>query len=207
MNSKFLDLDKGRQDAVINASLKAFAINGYKRASTDDIVKSAGISKGLLFHYFESKKGLYEFLHDYSVKYMSMELLRDVKGEPGNIFLLQKEVERARIQVMKKYPYMQKFLNGAEKEAYTEAAQAIEHNCRNLREVYESLYEKITDNLLKAPADMERIRKILEWVSQGVLQDSLREEEVDFKKMEEELEGYMELFQECFLEQKEEEEV
>ena len=54
---------------------------------------------------------------------------------------------------------------------------------------------------------MERIRKILEWVSQGVLQDSLREEEVDFKKMEEELEGYMELFQECFLEQKEEEEV
>ena len=108
---------------------------------------------------------------------------------------------------MKKYPYMQKFLNGAEKEAHTEAAQAIEHNCRNLREVYESLYEKITDNLLKAPADMERIRKILEWVSQGVLQDSLREEEVDFKKMEEELEGYMELFQECFLEQKEEEEV
>ena len=106
MNSKFLDLDKGRQDAVINASLKAFAINGYKRASTDDIVKSAGISKGLLFHYFESKKGLYEFLHDYSVKYMSMELLRDVKGEPGNIFLLQKEVEKARIQVMKKYPYM-----------------------------------------------------------------------------------------------------
>ena len=52
---------------MINAALKVFAKNGYKHASTDDIVKEAGISKGLLFHYFVSKMGLYSFLLDYSV--------------------------------------------------------------------------------------------------------------------------------------------
>ena len=46
------NLKKEKQDRMINAALKVFAMNGYQKASTDDIVKEAGISKGLLFHYF-----------------------------------------------------------------------------------------------------------------------------------------------------------
>ena len=48
MNEKFFDLKKEKQDRMINAALKVFASNGYKHASTDDIVTEAGISKGLL---------------------------------------------------------------------------------------------------------------------------------------------------------------
>ena len=55
MNEKFFDLKKEKQDRMINAALKAFALSGYRHASTDDIVREAAISKGLLFHYFESK--------------------------------------------------------------------------------------------------------------------------------------------------------
>ena len=51
MNGKFFDLNKEKQDRMINAALKVFAINGYRHASTDEIVREAGISKGLLFHY------------------------------------------------------------------------------------------------------------------------------------------------------------
>ena len=46
MNEKFFDLKKEKQDRMINASLKVFAMNGYAHASTDDIVREAGISKG-----------------------------------------------------------------------------------------------------------------------------------------------------------------
>ncbi len=35
MNAKFFDMKKEKQDATINASLKVFAENGYKKASTD----------------------------------------------------------------------------------------------------------------------------------------------------------------------------
>ncbi len=59
MNAKFFDVKKAKQDAIINAALKSFALNGYKKTSTDVIVREAGISKGLLFHYFISKQGLY----------------------------------------------------------------------------------------------------------------------------------------------------
>ena len=58
MNEKFFDLKKEKQDRMINAALKVFALNGYRHASTDDIVREAAISKGLLFHYFENKLGV-----------------------------------------------------------------------------------------------------------------------------------------------------
>ena len=74
MNEKFFDLKKEKQDRMMNAVLKVFAMQGYRHASTDDIVREAAISKGLLFHYFESKLGAYQFVYDYSVRYMSMEL-------------------------------------------------------------------------------------------------------------------------------------
>ena len=37
MNEKFFDLKKEKQDRMINAALKVFALNGYRHASTDDI--------------------------------------------------------------------------------------------------------------------------------------------------------------------------
>ena len=47
---KFLKLDDEKRDRILNAAMKEFRY-GYVKASTDIIVKEAGISKGLLFHY------------------------------------------------------------------------------------------------------------------------------------------------------------
>ena len=62
MNDKFYDIKSDKQERIINAAIKVFAENGYKKASTDVIVKEAEISKGLLFHYFTNKIGLYEYI-------------------------------------------------------------------------------------------------------------------------------------------------
>ena len=76
MNEKFFDLSREKQDRMINGAIEIFAKNGYKHASTDDMVKAVGISKGLWFHYFGSKEGIYVFVYDYCVKYMLLELDR-----------------------------------------------------------------------------------------------------------------------------------
>ena len=106
MNSKFFDVKKDKQDAIINAALKTFALKGYKDASTDVIVKEAGISKGLLFHYFTSKQGLYDFICDYSTKYMILELTRTVKKSEKDLFSLVTQISEARVRVMRNYPFM-----------------------------------------------------------------------------------------------------
>ena len=77
MNERFFDLKKARQDQIINGAMRIFAENGYKHASTDEMVAAAGISKGLLFHYFKSKKGTWLFLYEYCTRYMLLEFFPD----------------------------------------------------------------------------------------------------------------------------------
>jgi len=54
-------MDPDKQKRVIAAGMTEFR-KGYQKASTDNIAGKAGISKGLLFHYFGSKKVLLWYL-------------------------------------------------------------------------------------------------------------------------------------------------
>ena len=44
---------------ILRAAIAAFGEHGYEGASTNQICTAAGISKGLLFHYFKSKENLF----------------------------------------------------------------------------------------------------------------------------------------------------
>lgn len=59
---KFLNLPVEKQNIIIDAALKNFAVHGYKKTSISDIASSAGISKAMVFHYFGTKKELYVYL-------------------------------------------------------------------------------------------------------------------------------------------------
>ena len=111
MNSKFFNLKKEKQDRMINAALKVFATQGYRHGSTDDIVREAAVSKGLLFHYFDSKLGVYCFVYDYSTRYMKLELNSTVDKKEKDLFEVMKQIECAKMHAMRGYPYMQQFLN------------------------------------------------------------------------------------------------
>ena len=126
MNEKFFDLKKEKQDRMINAALKVFALNGYRHASTDDIVREAAISKGLLFHYFENKLGVYAFVYDYSVRYLLLELSTAVDAKETDLFTLMQQVETGKMHAMCGYPYLQPFLNRAQAENVNEALVAVE---------------------------------------------------------------------------------
>lgn len=154
MNDKFFDLKQDKQDRIINAALKVFARNSYRHASTDEIVKEAGISKGLLFHYFESKLGLYSFLYGYSVRFMLLEMSREVNKSETDFFVLVRQIEQARMQVMKLYPYMQQFVNMGLLEDSPEAVSEIEerridyseHMRAYMAQADYSVYERIADS-------------------------------------------------------------
>ncbi|MDD7148415.1 MAG: TetR/AcrR family transcriptional regulator [Lachnospiraceae bacterium] len=173
MNEKFFDLKKEKQDRMINAALKLFAENGYRRASTDDMVKEAGISKGLLFHYFGSKLGLYEFVYDYSVKFLTMELSSVLHQEETDFFVLRGQIEQAKAAVMKNFPYVQLFLYRASKEDETEALTAITEKRQQLRELYDSMYSHVDESSV-AGGSPDRIRRMTDYTLNGLLEDLLR---------------------------------
>lgn len=66
MNERFDLLQDEKKLKILNGSLLAFAEHGYEKCSMADVAATVGISKALLFHYFESKDGLFEYLFTYT---------------------------------------------------------------------------------------------------------------------------------------------
>lgn len=176
MKDKFFDLKKEKQDRIINGALKVFALNGYKKASTDEMVKEAGISKGLLFHYFESKKGVYVFVCRYAAKYLAMELSRAVAIQETDFFELQKQMELAKMRIMKHYPYMQYFLNQAFLETDEEAVKATETEMDYASKALQQIYEKADLSAFKETVAPSMVLKMTLFALNGLMSDYIKKE-------------------------------
>lgn len=171
MNEKFFDLKKEKQDRMINAALKVFAMNGYGHASTDEIVKEAGISKGLLFHYFISKLGLYSFVYDYSVKYILLELSTGVSPKETDYFELLGQIKQSQLQVMKNYPYMILFLNRSKEENVSEALVETEDKRGVLSEKYAEIMGRAELDKLKKEVDVKLLSKVIDYTVDGLMKE------------------------------------
>lgn len=61
MNEHFFALPGEKQQRIINAGYRVFGASSYQKSPVSEIAAEAGISKALLFHYFQNKKALYLF--------------------------------------------------------------------------------------------------------------------------------------------------
>lgn len=193
MNSKFFDLKKEKQDRMINAALKVFALQGYRHASTDDIVREAAISKGLLFHYFESKIGVYRFIYDYSVRYMNLELKSFVDSKEKDLFEVMKQTEGARMRAMRGYPYMQQFLNRSMSEDSYEALVAVEERKGALEETYAAINGQIDYSSLPQGTDGEKLRKMLDFTIKGLMTERFQDASFQPEMLYDEICDYLDM--------------
>ena len=47
---------ENRREQIMESALRVFAKKGFTGASNKDIAREAGITPGLIYHYFESKE-------------------------------------------------------------------------------------------------------------------------------------------------------
>ncbi|EAC2466562.1 TetR/AcrR family transcriptional regulator [Listeria monocytogenes] len=59
---------------ILEAAMGEFTEKGYQAASTNKICEKAGVSKGLIFHYFGSKEKLYIAAVSYAVDFATNEV-------------------------------------------------------------------------------------------------------------------------------------
>lgn len=168
MNDKFFDLKREKQDRMINAGLKVFARQGYRHATTDDIVKEAGISKGLLFHYFDNKVGMYVFLMDYSVRFLLLELSRSVKKDVGDFFELNRQIEWGKLQVLRNYPYMQAFLDKAFEENCLEALEECEEQKNVYQQKISDYFSQVAGQKFRNGITLEQMQQLFKYVIKGI---------------------------------------
>jgi AcrR family transcriptional regulator len=75
-----LDTDE-RRAQLLTLGKQAFAERTYDDVSIDDIAKAAGISKGLLYHYFPTKRDLYVA----GLKEIATELVEKTRAIPRDL--------------------------------------------------------------------------------------------------------------------------
>lgn len=174
MNEKFFDLNREKQDRMINAALRVFAKNGYRHASTDTIVKEADISKGLLFHYFTNKIGLFSFLFNYSVRYMLFEYDRLISASETDYFTIRKEMERAKLNVLRSYPYMSEFIEKSLQENQLDIIETIELSKNNYLDTLAKYNAQGSHTSLRSDISTTHLDNIIRYTVDGLTKDQMR---------------------------------
>lgn len=195
MNSKFFDLSKEKQDKMLNAALKVFATNGYKQASTDIIVKEAKISKGLLFHYFENKISLYEFVYEYSIRYLMMVNENAIIAKSIDFFELIRMIEKCKLRTIYRYPYMIQFLNQVDIEPMEEIKERIKGTRKIFDMHIQTILKKANYDRIPQGVDVDKLYYILKHTLDSLF---ILEEKTKSKTVEswyEEIDSYITLLE------------
>ncbi|MCL6610556.1 MAG: TetR/AcrR family transcriptional regulator [Peptococcaceae bacterium] len=106
-------LPKEKMKAVLEASVREFAEHGYAKASTNRITKGAGISKGLLFHYFGNKKNLYLYTLDACVENYLQYLSVHLKDLSPDLLERMLEISGIKIKMFMETPLMYRLVASA----------------------------------------------------------------------------------------------
>ena len=207
MFAKFLSIEEEKQERVINAALTEFAQKSYSAASTNEIAREAGISKGLLFHYFTSKKDLYLYLYDHAVKLLSEEIAAKIDPEERELFARLRQVSVLKLGIYRVHPNLFDFMKMAFFEESADVKpELLERNKRIAASEYHRLFADIDTSRFKEGIDPGRAMNVILWSMEG-LGEQEREKhkrsggELDVDRLMEEFDRYMELFKLSFYEE------
>ena len=80
---KFSRLDPGtRREQILDAANALFAERGYDEVSVEDIASAAGVTRGLVHHYFGGRKEVYIALLERLAAQREQRLRPPVGGSP-----------------------------------------------------------------------------------------------------------------------------
>ena len=140
MNKKFFELPLEKQERIIKAAYMVFAHDNYKNASMSRIADDGGISKSLLFHYFQNKKDLYLYLWK-NINRISNEIeLKYYYKETSDFFEAMTQKVLARCEFMRTAPDEYLFSLRA---LFAENPEIREATGKSYKEVYEDAAGKL----------------------------------------------------------------
>ncbi|MHB9096098.1 MAG: TetR/AcrR family transcriptional regulator [Eubacteriales bacterium] len=203
--SKFLNLKPEKQERIINAAIKEFAQKGFVNASTNEIVKAANISKGLLFHYFDNKKDFYLFLYYYCLEIFMKEFFGKMDLGEKDILIRLRQMALLKIEIIKKHPEMFNFISDANIKDSGEVKNELESKNKEIITTgYAKIFEDIDVSKFRDGFDIKRAVNIIIWTFEGLRnqeQEKVKSRSLDqtyYDGLLAEMDIYIELFRNCF---------
>lgn len=203
--AKLLNLESGRRDAVLNAALKEFVLQGYDNASTNVIAKEAGISKSLMFHYVSSKQELFFIVYDYFFGIIKREYLELMNYDEKDIFVKLRQSYYLQIKLSEKYPFIFDFNKLLQSTNSNEVNKQLENRMiEQHSSCYPKLFDEIDETKFRKGLDIEKCKQFIFWSNIGFtnqILDKIRNNEksyMDGETIMSELDGYFEELRKIF---------
>lgn len=127
----FFALPQEKQKLIVDAALSQFGKMGYKKTSVNDIATAAGISKGMVFHYFKNKKQMYLYLIKMSAGELALALADSSKEQVTDFFDRILVGVKIKMAVLHKHPALFKFFTSVYFEKDKEVVEEIKELLAN----------------------------------------------------------------------------
>ncbi len=182
-----------KRERLIDSALKEFGTNPYNKASTNVIVKQAGISKGLLYHYFKSKEELYNYLIEFLFVQTATGIMEQIDFENQDILDRIIVAMNYKMKLFKKYPGIIEFSKSLYKDKTIEEVKIYIN--KYAPNYYEDFYRKNIDyTMFKEGVDVQQAINITQWtvekLSEGYMKTWKQNEEIDMDAIKDELLKY-----------------
>ncbi|KAF0194592.1 MAG: transcriptional regulator [Bacillota bacterium] len=179
-HQSFYNLTPERQEQIRTACVAEFASLGYSKASTNTMCREAGISKGLLFHYFGTKKELFLYLVDHLVEILLEEFYQGINQEREDLFERMLKWSLRRLELARKYPLYYRF--NVKMFIEPDAVVRPEINeiiARLTQEGYNKLLDNIDYSSFRPGVDITKAIEALTYVLNGIGEKYLERFRVD----------------------------
>lgn len=185
INEKFFDLPQEKQQAILNAGYRVFSQNAYKKCPVSEIAAEAGISKSLLFYYFRNKQELYLFLWDTCAEITMRSLTEARCYEQTDLFEMLQRGLKAKVQIMRQYPYIGTFCLKAFYERDPEISRKIRESCTRFMSLKaHGALERLDPEHFTPGLDLKVMYRQMYLATEGYLWEMLQRGQVDVEKME-----------------------
>ena len=185
MNEKFYSLSEERQNAILMAGFRVFAHNSYQKSPMQVVADDAGISKSLLFHYFENKKEFYLYLWDYACQFAIEAMTEAGCYEETDFFKMLYKGMTVKMDILRRYPDMGMFVLKAYFEKHPDVCDEIQESYSRYFDLKAKLSLKnITAKQFVFGIDLKEMFRHMYWAAEGYLLEKSKNGSLDPCKLE-----------------------
>lgn len=198
-NEQNINLIGNKKNLIIDSALTTISQKGYRKASIQDIAKTAGVSKSLVLYHFPNKIKLFSFLLMYCSTLISNQIGTSEILEEKDFFDRIFYVTQRKIQLIKSHKSLFSFMERVMHEDEPSINNEIKNfMIKNQSSALKIVLNKVDTDKFKPQINVEEVFKLIGYFSSGFFYSHPVIESKNMEQIVNELNSQLELLKISF---------
>jgi len=171
-----IDFENEKVKRITIAALEVFSNNDYDKASTNMIVKKAGIPRGVLYYYFKNKEELFEYLIYQSQEIFIHETEKRVDLDDTDYLSRLKSIIMTKVITTSYLPFLAEFSEKVSKDSLID--EYIDYISKTKKILKQVMEQNLDFSVLKEDVDVDMFKKMAYLSIGGEINNLIKEKGV-----------------------------